>query len=181
MAENLAYLPEVSKPTEGSMWDAFYYVFDYYGNSSSAATFNPNYINFGVLYNWEAAKIACPNGWHLPSDEEWKILEKYMGMNETNLDDIGWRISGKVGKKLKSKIGWLNDGDGIDSVGFRALAGGARNGGFHSPGMYAKFWLSSPSGLFTNCSRTISSFKDGVHRSYEYRDWGFSVRCLKDD
>ena len=38
-----------------------------------------NCKKYGRLYTWEAAKKACPKGWHLPSDAEWKILMNKMG------------------------------------------------------------------------------------------------------
>lgn len=42
--------------------------------------------SYGYLYTWKAAIQACPQGWHLPSDNEWKILERYLGMPEEELD-----------------------------------------------------------------------------------------------
>ena len=79
MAENLAYLPSVSHSFTSSFDFPVYYVYGYDGNSVSAAKASANYITYGVLYNWEAAKIACPSGWHLPTDAEWTILENYLG------------------------------------------------------------------------------------------------------
>jgi len=67
MAENLAYLPAVSPSSDGSESSAFYYVYNYEGSSISEAKSQGNYTSYGVLYNWEAAKIACPSGWYLPS------------------------------------------------------------------------------------------------------------------
>jgi uncharacterized protein (TIGR02145 family) len=49
------------------------------------------------LYNWPAAIAACPAGWHLPTDEEWKILEKNQGMTNSDGDATEWRNSGTVG------------------------------------------------------------------------------------
>jgi len=56
-----------------------------------------NCDKYGRLYNWEAAMKACPNGWHLPSDEEWVKLYRYVGGSEI------------AGKYLKSKSGWTNE------------------------------------------------------------------------
>ena len=44
---------------------------------------------------------ACPEGWHMTGDGEWQVLEKYMGMSNSEASVIGWRISGSVGGKLK--------------------------------------------------------------------------------
>jgi len=52
-----------------------YYVYGYEGTNISEAKATANFINFGVLYNWPAAISSCPDGWHLPSDQEFKILE----------------------------------------------------------------------------------------------------------
>lgn len=41
--------------------------------------------NYGYLYNWQAALKACPSGWKLPSDEDWKTLERFLGMSEEEL------------------------------------------------------------------------------------------------
>ena len=43
---------------------------------------------YGRLYTWDAALTACPAGWHLPSDDEWKTLEMYLGMSQSEADFI---------------------------------------------------------------------------------------------
>ena len=44
---------------------------------------NPeNADTYGRLYNWETARNVCPDGWHLPSDNEWKELEVYLGISQ---------------------------------------------------------------------------------------------------
>ena len=63
---------------------------------------------FGRLYSWNAAMQACPAGWHLPSDNEWKTLFEAVG-GESVLDDMTIRFYTTAGKKLKSSNGW-NDG-----------------------------------------------------------------------
>jgi len=62
MAENLRVLPSVSDPDDGSPDDPYYYVYDYYGTDVAAAEATENYKTYGVLYNWEAALTACPDG-----------------------------------------------------------------------------------------------------------------------
>jgi uncharacterized protein (TIGR02145 family) len=72
-----------------------------------------NCNEYGVLYNWEAATKACPEKWHLPSDNDWNELLKFVG------GDFN------AGKKLKSKTEeWISSGNGEDSYGFAALPGG---------------------------------------------------------
>ncbi|MFC2122053.1 fibrobacter succinogenes major paralogous domain-containing protein, partial [Bacteroidota bacterium] len=167
MAENLAYLPSVSDSDVGSTDEPYYYVFDYEGTNITEAKATDNYDTYGVLFNWEAAKSACPERWHLSSDEEWKTLEIYLGMNSSDADDNGWeRDSGNVGIKLKSTSGWDDYGSGDNSSGFAALPGGGRYtmtwGNF---GNYAHFWSSTEKRYPYAWCRYLNSYFDGVGRT----------------
>jgi len=183
MAENLAYLPAVSPSSDGSETSPLYYVYDYEGSSISEAKSKGNYTSYGVLYNWEAAKIACPSGWHLPTDEEWKTLEKNQGMSDTQADAQWYRDSGKVGCKLKEAgtSHWISsDTDVTNSSGFKALPGGVRfSGGFYSLGFHTDFWSASESGTSDAWTRNLYFTNDGVYRDNSNRYCGFSVRCLQ--
>ncbi|MGI6335275.1 MAG: FISUMP domain-containing protein [Minisyncoccales bacterium] len=57
--------------------DPHYFVYGYGGTDVDAAKATTNYNTYGVLYNWEAAKTACPTGWHLPSRAEWLTLKQF--------------------------------------------------------------------------------------------------------
>ena len=70
MAQNLAYLPTVTGQDKKSTSIPCYYVYGYSGTDVQEAKKNPNYKTFGVLYNWPAANIACPEGWRLPDDAD---------------------------------------------------------------------------------------------------------------
>ena len=73
-----------------------------------------NRNEFGLLYTWDAAKEACPRRWHLPTDSEWTMLvDQFGGMD-------------KAGEALKSIKGWKEEGNGTNSGGFDAVAGGHR-------------------------------------------------------
>ena len=87
MAENMAYLPAVSPPAEGGWNEPFYYVQGYEGNNVSIALQQENFKKYGVLYNWKAIQSACPEGWRLASDEDWKVLEDYLGMDPSEVDE----------------------------------------------------------------------------------------------
>ena len=86
-----------------------------------------NYKTYGALYNWHAAINACPAGWHLPSETEWKKLELYLGMSSEDMR-VGakWRGTG-VGTKLKASSGWAYDKNGSNESGFNALPAGIRH------------------------------------------------------
>ena len=77
-----------------------------HGTGNSACYFNrdSNCDTYGRLYDWEAAKAIAAKipGWHLPTDDEWKTLEMFLGMSKSEADDTGWRGS-PVGTKLKKK------------------------------------------------------------------------------
>ncbi len=167
MAENLAYLPGVSPSSEGSESSAFYYVYGYEGTSLSTAKANTNCTTYGVLYNWEAAKIACPSGWHLPTKAEWSTLEDYLGA--------------LAGKKMKSISGWSENGNGDNSSGFNALPGGYRtyDGSFGFLGDYTDFWSSSEFRKSDANDMDLNYNHDDVYLTYDYRSYGFSVRCLQ--
>lgn len=79
MAKNLKYLPDVSPPDLGSTHDPYYYVYNYYGSDTEEAILTDKYEEIGVHYNWPAAVNACPEGWHLPTNEEWEELLIYIG------------------------------------------------------------------------------------------------------
>jgi uncharacterized protein (TIGR02145 family) len=94
-----------------------------------------NRKKFGLLYTWEAAKKACPKGWHLATDSEWSTLVNKFGGRE------------KAGEALKSVSGWAEDGNGTNSSGFNALPGGIlRSSGYGDLDHFGFWWTSSPTG-----------------------------------
>ena len=164
MAENLNY----------EMPESWYYD----DNQENGAT-------YGRLYTWEAAKKACPECWHLPSEEEWIILERHLGMSEEEADVFLLRAEG-VGTKLKSESGWEPvDGKNLGSneSGFNALPGGHRgydkNHSFELMGKRGAWWSSTPTGRYA-FRRALYYDKSGIDRDPATRALGFSVRCVKD-
>ena len=185
MAENLAYLPTVYPLGITSQTEAQYYVAGYDGSSVSEAKAHSNFNTYGVLYNWEAAKKACPAGWHLPTDEEWQVLEKSLGMTEVEAGDTGFRGSGSVGGKLKETgtAHWASPNAGANnSSEFSALPGGARgfDGQMYDFGYLAYFWTSTIYGTEYAWDRMLEYDNDGIRRGYFFPVGGFSVRCVKD-
>ena len=171
MARNLAYLPSVSPSTVNSYTTPVYYVHGYQGISVAEAKTNPNYSTYGVLYNWEAAKSACPTGWHLPSDAEWTTLT----------DSLGLSAGGMM--KETGIVHWKDPNTGAtNESGFTALPAGARDdmSVFGSLGLYIFLWSSSPVEPSASWYRYFNYQENVVHRTYCYRVYGFSVRCIKD-
>ncbi|OPZ97009.1 MAG: hypothetical protein BWY70_01602 [Bacteroidetes bacterium ADurb.Bin408] len=141
-------------------------------NSWCYNTTASNCTNYGRLYNWTGASSACPSGWHLPTDAEWKTLEITLGMSQTDANLDGWERGTDQGTKLKAN----------GSSGFNALLSGLRNT-TNSP--YADlstngyFWTSTVGLASTKYyRRTVSSSEARVFRGDMHKDYGFSVRCL---
>ena len=129
-----------------------------------------NCQKYGRLYSWDAAKSACPAGWHLPSKGEFEALFVAVGGEDV------------AGKKLKSASGWKNDDNGDDPFGFSALPAGRRYyyGDFSNEGDNAYFW-SSTEGSSYGVYYVNLNYNDGnAHQGYDSKYFGFSVRCLKD-
>ena len=136
---------------------------------------------YGCLYNWNAARTACPSGWHLPTDKEWKTLEMQVGMSQSEADDTGgWRGS-EEGIKLKSTSGWKSIGNGTDEVGLTALPGGWRNtnGVFQNLGYYGFWWSATEYNSTIAWYRNLGYLEVDVYRSGSDIVHGFSVRCVK--
>jgi uncharacterized protein (TIGR02145 family) len=184
MAENLAYLPSVSTRLEQSHKDPHYYVYDYEGDDVNAARNTQMYASYGALYNWTAAQTACPPGWHLPSDQEWKQLEMAIGMSQAEADKTSWRSTSGEGAKLKSASGWNDNGNGTDDYGFSAKPSGYLTSSFAfiQHGNNTNFWTSSehPDVDFGGWYRNLVKENSSINRGTMYKQFGFCVRCVKD-
>lgn len=179
MSENLAWLPEVC----GGFASCGYWVYGYKnGTNLTDATALVNYTTYGVLYNYTNAANACPEGWHLPDDQEWKQLEEALGMDVAELNQTGFR-SQTVGNALKSTSGWYNNGNGTNQSGFTGLPGGNRyyyEGVFYFESKAAYWWSSSHENEDNLWIRVLSHNEAGINRITTRKDDGNSVRCVKD-
>ncbi len=166
MAENLKYTgSDIQQITDDTNWEN--------NTTNDAWCYYDNDSNNDVLYQWEAAKIACPAGWHLPDDNEWNELFQF-------IENDGY--SGEVAKALKSTSSWINNGNGSDVYGFNAKASGYRNpsGLFQFKGEFANWWTSSfPANYNANAIR-LQYFDMDVGQSPYMRNYGLCVRCIKD-
>jgi len=142
---------------------------------------------YGRLYTWEAALMTCPSGWHVPSDDEWKILEGTVDSNFPVGDpewDGPYYRGFDAGKHLKSQSGWGTN-HGTDAVGFTALPGGIfyTEEGFDFIIDYAFFWTATETEL-----NSTSAFGRGMYSTYRTigraqssKKNARSVRCIKDE
>jgi uncharacterized protein (TIGR02145 family) len=191
MAENLAYLPSVSPSSSGSQTSPYYYVYGYEGTSVSSAKATENYSTYGVLYNWQAATSACPDGWHLPTDEEWAELENYLADNGYNYDGTTGGGRDKIAKAMASDHGWIvssNTGavgntdypDKRNASDFTALPGGYRGyDDFYYVGNYGLWWSATEGDATFAWSHNIGYNGAYVSLGDSGKEGGFSVRCVK--
>jgi len=148
LAENLRY------KTPSSSWPA---------NNQEA-----NVLKYGRLYTWDAAVEACPDGWRLPTRQEWDDLITFAGGED------------KAGKRLKAKDGWdsinwgkaSRTGNGVDRYGFSATPGGDRltSGYFEHTGEYAHYWSST---------QTIRSYISSNREHFEYSAFLYTMHKSK--
>ncbi|HBB93535.1 MAG TPA: hypothetical protein DC042_17880 [Bacteroidales bacterium] len=179
MAENVAYLPYVNPSSVESTTEARSYVYGYQGINTTEAMATPNYDNYGGLYNYEAAKIACPDGWHLPTDGEWKTMELYLGLSQADADKTGFRTSGSVGVKLKATTAW-GSSESTNSSGFNAIPSGyLADGSFQDLLTSGVYWTATDADAGTAFDRYLDNESNGIDRGAWPRSDGYSVRCIR--
>lgn len=141
---------------------------------------NPaNGEKYGKLYNWFAVndpRSLAPKEWHVPSEKEEQDLVFFIKGNDLYDEEVGF--------KMKSTIGWLENGNGSNSSGFNALPGGCRfseNGSFSPAGKNAYYWLSDnkdeKNAYFI---RLVNNLKFVAGGPLGEKGTGMSVRCIKD-
>ncbi len=150
---------------------------------------------YGFLYNWHAVNATkhqlAPSGWHVPTDNDWKELEKFLGMNASDVDRCNWRGTNE-GDKLKSTgiESWIYYAPdptvwATNESGFSALPGNCLlfNGGSGYPigaGYMGFWWSSTESDSGESFYRYLDYKRSGIFRYYGPKTYGFSVRCVKD-
>jgi len=126
---------------------------------------------YGRLYTWETAKNVCPEGWHLPSDEEWTVLTDYLAESSAT--------------KLKSPAGWSDYSDavesGTDEYEFSALPGGFAYGShFNSVGKNGNWWSATEHDAVNAWVRNMYHCSGSVAVNYYSKLFLLSVRCVRD-
>jgi len=132
---------------------------------------------YGKLYNWYAVNDSrglAPDGYHIPSDDEWTKLTDFLG---------GEKVAGT---KMKSTDFWAdyegNSGNGTNESGFSGLPGGYRNydGTFRNIGEDGDWWSPAEYGTDFAWYRGLYYDYGFVARFNYFKRNGFSVRCLRD-
>jgi uncharacterized protein (TIGR02145 family)/uncharacterized repeat protein (TIGR02543 family) len=149
---------------------------------------------YGGLYQWSemmghvtVAGVTgiCPEGWHIPTDDEWCILEQEVDPTIT-CNSTGWRGIDGGGKLKKEGSPWFLPNVGAtNSSGFTALPGGigATGGTFAQSGYFGFWWSSSQFDANTAWQRDLYYEVAQIRRiaASSNKLSGYSVRCLKDE
>lgn len=186
----ISYLPMVSDLDEQA-----YYTYPV-NNPSNAPT-------YGLLYNWLAAMNGatsanvtpsgvqgiCPEGWHLPSENEWEALRTYVGSRGIYL--CGGN-SVNIAKALASTTGWDSSVDDCvpgntptnnNATDFNALPASIYNSGTGEHpllGNFTGYWSTTEQSTITARFLSIDNgYTDAAIASFK-KSRGLSVRCLKD-
>ncbi|MCP4196774.1 MAG: hypothetical protein GY762_06445, partial [Proteobacteria bacterium] len=147
---------------------------------------------YGRLYDWEAAKTACPSGWHLPTDEDWVTLITYLDP-ETDLSvtDISQIAGGmiKTTGTIEDETGlWAAPNKGASNItGFSGVPAGTRfeGGNYQVINLHAIFWSATESENSLVWFMTLDYGLLSIYRAEEgewnmTRGTGLSVRCVND-
>ena len=200
MAENLratvySDAAPIALVEDAAIWEALDEsgAYCWYENNSA------NQYTYGALYNYHAAtngeqssdanpsgvQGVCPSGWHLPGDEEWKELERFLGMRETQADRLTWRGTNEGTKLAGSEDLWISSGiltEDIDfgKSAFNAVPAGHRNpdptiSDFADLGSGASWWTAT-----ATYAREIQLNNSSIYRNSLDSRHGFSVRCVRD-
>lgn len=151
-------------------------------------------IKYGGLYQWNemmqyenqvGSQGICPIGWHVPDDEEWKVLEG-VADSQYGVGDAIWEWYENRGydaaENLKASDTWYNGGIGNDMFGFSGLPSGARNssGNWVDIGLKSKWWTSSAINGWSAWVRGINGWFLNINHDGAHYEFGTVVRCIKD-
>jgi uncharacterized protein (TIGR02145 family) len=156
------------------------------GSAITSYCFNDDTLyedTYGRLYTWDAAMNCsvtemsqgiCPDGWHIPSDGEWKTLELYLGMTQEEADmENDWRGEG-VGTAL------IKGG----TSGYEAMLSGGRSssGVYNFLAVFEYAWTSTETEDGSYAWRRCLNIADSrVGRWNTFpKTYAFSIRCIKD-
>ena len=139
-----------------------------------------NNTKYGKLYNWYAVsktsngnKNVCPTGWHVPTDAEWTVLTDYLG---------GESVAGGKMKEVGT-TNWNSPNTSATNTSlFTGLPGGLRyyNGHYSYIGYYGYWWSSTEGGTLYAWTRYLDSSNGDAGIYSNDKDYGLSVRCLRD-
>jgi uncharacterized protein (TIGR02145 family) len=119
-----------------------------------------NCEEYGRLYAWQAAIDACPDGFRLPTDDDWLILTETLG----GADTAGLLLKTGGSSGFDAQLGGNFHPD-VDMYSFKDLKG--------------FYWTATPKSFYTAWIRTIATGQKNVVRDHIGKSFYFSVRCIK--
>lgn len=148
---------------------------------------------YGALYNWYAVndeRQLCPTGWHVPSDEEWRLFEVSLGMSEAQSLDIDYRGTDE-GAMIKitataprdAHPRWDSGNKSNNSTGFSVIPGGARyeSGNYGYKGFFGYLWTASEVATNDAWGRILIFSETSIGRDIVDKNMGMNIRCIKND
>ncbi len=150
--------------------------------NDDANTYKPIY---GAIYNWFAVTEGhlCPAGWKAPSDEDFNIMEGYLGIPSVDLGTWGWRGTDQ-GAMLKSTTGWAAGENGTNTSGFTGLPGGYRygvSGNYNDLGNLTYWWTTTieEANPINGWYRRVDGSSSQIYKAAVLFQGGKYVRCIK--
>jgi len=160
-----------------------------------------SYKELGAIYNWYVTnKNICPIGWHVSTDEDWKELEIYVGMENDQIDLTGNRGTNQ-GDLLKSQTNWISTSpeypeNGMNEFGLDIYPMSSRSARRDTGGYFFGFssnyniWTPSKNDTTKLWFRFFSGGNSKIGRydnrlrmtdANNYANYGFCIRCVKDE
>jgi len=153
----------------------------------------PNGSDYGRLYTWYTitdSRNICPAGWHVPTFDEWTILERTLCSGQTCDEDFSFEDRSHAfcgtdeGGKLKDTAYWDSPNTGAtNSSNFTALPSGIRypSGYFSERTHTGRWWASTDYDVQNAYCRALFYTESRILRSFSDKSFGFTVRCVKND
>jgi uncharacterized protein (TIGR02145 family) len=181
MKENLKTLryrdsSSIPNVTDNTEWEELTTgAFSWYNNDSVSY-----HDTYGVIYNHYAvadSRKLCPNGWHVPSFDEWTTLSYYLGGDH------------QAGSKLKESgtthwappnMGYPIGDTAKNETGFTALPGGWRDGVFQYLTGGSSWLMSTEISVQDSWFIDMYYYTGAVNRYTYSKYYGGYVRCIKD-
>lgn len=171
--------------------------FRYYPNNSDSTE-----LEYGLLYNWAAVmngalssdsipsgiQGVCPNGWHVPSKEEFVVLTDYLSANEEYLCNLS---QNNIAAALSDTIGWIQPYNcqeccpcsGNNTSGFSARGAGYRVNyatSFKTNTQYSTTTANGSGGIYFYTLSLSYHTPNASMNEHAFQTDSYSVRCLKD-
>ena len=176
MAENLKTTKYRTGESISNVKDAISWSIATFGAWCDYNNDETNGQKYGRLYNWAAVhdtRNIAPTGWHIATQAEWTTLVTYLGGENA------------AGGKLKETgiTHWNTPNTGAtNESGFFALPGGSRDssGAFGSVGDNGYWWTTTENNATSVWFWYMIYNNVYVHKDYNLKTFGYSVRCVKD-